>query len=142
MIAIDTNVLLRYLLQDDKRQSAQANALITSNEKVLVTNVMLSETVWTLCGNKYNATQLDIVITIQALFEEPNILFENSKTIWRALDDYVKANGKHKKKVDFPDALILNCAKSVAHERDVEFAGFYTFDKAAQRLPGALAPQS
>jgi len=140
VIAIDTNVLLRYLLQGDKRQSDQSNALMSSNENVLVTNVVLSETVWTLCGKKYNATQVDIVNTIQALFEEPYIVFENPKTIWRALDDYAKANGKHKKKVDFPDALILNCAKSVAQDSDIELAGFYTFDKAAQRLPGALAP--
>ena len=140
MIAIDTNVLLRYLLQDDKRQSADANTLMNSEEDVLVTNVVLSETVWTLCGKKYNATQVDIVNTIQALFEEPNIVFENPKTIWRALDDYVKVNGKDKKKVDFPDALILNCAKSVAQDSDIDLTGFYTFDKAAQRLPGALAP--
>ena len=107
---------------------------------VLVTNVVLSETVLTLCGKKYSATQVDIVNTIQALFEEPNIVFENPKTIWRALDDYVKVNGKHKKKVDFPDALIFNCAKSVAQASDIDLAGFYTFDKAAQRLPGAFAP--
>ena len=140
MIAIDTNVLLRYLLQDEKRQSADANTLMSIDEDVLVTNVVLSETVWTLCGKKYNATQVDIVNTIQALFEEPNIVFENPKTIWRALDDYVKANANRKRKVDFPDALILNCAKSAAQEHDLKLTGFYTFDKAAQRLPGALAP--
>ncbi len=140
MIAIDTNVLLRYLLQDDPKHSAKANALINGDEYVLITNVVLVEALWTLCGKKYNATQSQVVKTIQALFEEPQIRFENAKVVWQSLDDYVKINGKNKKKLDFPDALILNCAKSCALDWDDQLTGYYTFDKAAQRLPGAFAP--
>ncbi len=140
MIAIDTNVLLRYLLQDDAKQSPKANALINGEEDVLVTNVVLSETLWTLCGKKYNATQSEVVTTVQALFEEPGIVFEDAKTVWRSLKDYGKAYEKQGRKVDFPDALILNCAKRFAIQHSIELTGFYTFDKAAQRLPGALAP--
>ncbi len=140
MIAIDTNVLLRYLLQDDAKQSPKANALINGEEDVLVTNVVLSETLWTLCGKKYNATQSEVVTTVQALFEEPGIVFEDAKTVWRSLRDYGKANEKQSRKVDFPDALILNSAKHCAIQHSVELTGFYTFDQAAQRLPGALAP--
>ncbi len=54
--------------------------------------------------------------------------------------DFSKANERQKNKVDFPDALILNCAKQFANDHSVVLAGFFTFDKAAQRLPGALAP--
>ena len=140
MIAIDTNVLLRYLLQDDPKQSAKANAIINGDEYVLITNVVLVEALWTLCGKKYNATQSQVVKTIQALFEEPQISFENSKVVWQSLDDYVKTNEKNKRKLDFPDALILNCAKSCARDRGDELTRYYTFDKAAQRLPGAFAP--
>lgn len=39
MIAIDTNVLLRYLLEDDKSQAKKATALITDENQVLVTVV-------------------------------------------------------------------------------------------------------
>ncbi len=136
MIAIDTNVLLRYLLQDDLKQSEKASALINGEEDVLVTNVVLAETLWTLCGKKYNATQSNVVSTIQALFEEPKIVFEDPQTIWQTLDDYVKSNGK---KLDFQDALIVNCAKKYALQNAEGLSGFYTFDKAAQRLPGAMA---
>lgn len=48
MIAIDSNVLLRYLLQDDPAQSKQAAALITGDEDVLITDVVLVKTMWTL----------------------------------------------------------------------------------------------
>ena len=140
MIAIDTNVLLRYLLQDDAKQSAKASALINGEDYVLVTNIVLVEALWTLCGKKYRVTQSQVVNTIQALFQEPKIKFENSKVVWQSLNDYVKTNGKNQRKLDFPDALVLNCTKSHARDRDDELTKYYTFDKAAQRLPGAFAP--
>lgn len=140
MIAIDTNVLLRYLLQDDPRQSAKAAALLAGEEDVLVTHVVLSETIWTLCGKKYNATQTDVSVTVRALFEEPRIVFENARTVWRTLGDYINTNETRRAAIDFPDALILNCAKQTAAQNSADFNGFYTFDKAAQRLPGARVP--
>lgn len=140
MIAIDTNVLLRYLLQDDVEQSAKADALLAGEEDVLVPHVVLSETMWTLCGKKYKATQNDVSVTVRALFEEPRIVFEDAKTVWRALGDYMATNEPHRAAIDFPDALILNCAKQTANQKSVEFNGFFTFDKAAQRLPGARVP--
>ena len=48
MIAIDTNVLLRYLLQDDEKQANKATKLILGAESVLITDVVLTETIWTL----------------------------------------------------------------------------------------------
>jgi len=140
VIAIDTNVLLRYLLQDDLKQFGKASGLINGEEDVLVTNVVLAETLWTLCGEKYKATQSNVISTIQVLFEEPKIVFEDPQTVWQTLDDYVNANARNLKKLDFQDALILNFAKKFALQRAEGLSGFYTFDKAAQRLPGAMAP--
>jgi predicted nucleic-acid-binding protein len=48
MIAIDTNVLLRYLLQDDAKLCKKAIEVITGKQRVLVTDVVLAETIWTL----------------------------------------------------------------------------------------------
>jgi len=75
MIVIDTNVLLRYLLQDDVSQANKATALIKGHDIVLISNVVLVETLWTECGKKYRITQDDVVSTVQALFAEPNIAF-------------------------------------------------------------------
>jgi len=47
MIAIDTNVLLRYLLQDDEQQANRATKLIVGTEPVLISDVVLTETIWT-----------------------------------------------------------------------------------------------
>jgi len=92
MIAIDTNVLLRHVLQDDELQSPQASQLLTANERVLVTDVVLVETIWTLSGKKYQASRDDIVKLINDLLGEPNIIFENPQAIWVALNDFRQGN--------------------------------------------------
>ncbi|MEE9333661.1 MAG: type II toxin-antitoxin system VapC family toxin [Granulosicoccaceae bacterium] len=140
MIVIDTNVLLRYLLRDDVDQAEKAANVINGNLVVLISNVVLVETLWTLCGKKYRITQDEVVSTVQALFAEPNLVFEQAQTVWRALGDYIAVNEGGKGKVDFPDALILNIGRDAAKSSDRSFNGFYTFDKAALRLPDAIAP--
>ena len=115
MIAIDSNILLRYLLSDDPKQSNKALTLIQGSQKVLITDVVLVKTIWTLMGEKYNQDKDDIMKVISALFEEPNICFEDSQSVWCALVDYkntkpVKAGAK-RKMADFPDALIINKAQ-------------------------------
>ena len=143
MIAIDTNVLLRYLLHDDPEQSPKADHLITGQQKVLVTDVVLVETLWTLRGKKYNLKKASLTEVIVRLFAEPNLCFEDSQTVWRALNDYRKAKavkvGSKNKAADFPDALIVNKARFCTPSSE-ELEGVYTFDQAAQALPGAEAP--
>jgi len=74
LIAIDTNVLLRYLLNDDQSQAAVAEKLINGKEIVLITDVVLVETIWTLKGKKYQLNKTDLVTVIQALFKGVLIL--------------------------------------------------------------------
>jgi len=140
VIAIDSNVLLRYLLEDEPAQAKKASKLITGNQTVLISNVVLVETLWTLCGNKYQISHEEVVATVQSLFAEPNIVFENAQTVWRALGDYIETNELGKRKIDFPDALILNIGRKASQLSGVTFDGLYTFDRAAQRLPDTYAP--
>ena len=116
MIAIDTNVLLRYLLDDDKLQSKKAAALIRGSSPVLITDVVLSETIWTLKGNKYKLDKKGVIRVLNTLFEEANIFFEDGQAVWKALGDFRRAEpvkaGSKKKQADFSDALIVNKAKS------------------------------
>ena len=143
MIAIDTNVLLRYLLQDDKVQACKATALITGQDTVLVTDIVLAETLWVLTGRRYKLDREGVVRVINALFAEPNIAFEDGQTVWRALNDYIKAQpvkaGGKKKYADFPDALLVNKARYQAKEWHKPLVRTYTFDTAARELPGTLS---
>ncbi len=140
MIAIDTNVLLRYLLEDDDHQFQKSAKLISGQQKVLVTDVVLVETIWTLRGRKYQLNKTELVAVLQSLFQEPNIRFEDGQAVWVALTDYRNAKPVKGKEADFADALIINKSKQVASKEKKFFVGSYTFDLAAQTLPGAKIP--
>ncbi|HIO93205.1 MAG TPA: PIN domain-containing protein [Leucothrix mucor] len=144
MIAIDTNVLLRYLLWDDEVQSPKAEAIITGNSLILVSDIVLVETLWTLQGKKYHISKEETLAVINALFEEPNIFFEDGQTIWCAVNDYRQAEkikvSKKKKQADFPDTLMVNKAKYIAKQKKETLEAVYTFDIAVQEMEGVEAP--
>lgn len=144
MIAVDTNILLRYLLQDSETQSPKADKLVGGKDKVLVTDIVLAEIIWTLKGKKYRLGKDDCLLVIDQLFKEPNIFFEDGQTVWRALHDIrgtkpVKAGSK-KKDADFADALILEKAKYDCNRKGNVFDGLFSFDVAAQQINGIKKP--
>ena len=141
MIAIDTNVLLRYLLEDDIEQFEKAAKLIFGQQKVLVTDVVLVETIWTLQGKKYQLKKPELVTVLQSLSQEPNIKFEDGQAVWLALTDYRNAKPVKGKEADFADALVISKSKLIASRENEPFHGSFTFDVAAQILPGAKAPK-
>ncbi|MFC4700579.1 PIN domain-containing protein [Glaciecola siphonariae] len=144
MIAIDTNVLLRCLLQDDEKQSDKASKLILGNQTALVTDIVLTETIWTLKGKRYKLKKEQIIDVVHALFAEPNVIFEDGQAVWGALKDYtnskpIRSGGKIKQ-ADFADALIVNKAKRYGQLNRREVSAIYTFDKAALEIDGTEQP--
>lgn len=144
MIAIDTNVLLRYVLQDDKNQSAKTNKLFSGDERLLIADVVLAETIWTLKGKKYKLSKEDLSLVIEQIFKEPNITFEDGQTVWRAYSAFRESKpvkvGTKNKDADFADALILEKSKYDAKRKDQTFSGLYSFDTAAQQFDGVKKP--
>lgn len=140
MIAIDTNVLLRYLLDDDAKQSKLAQALIRSHEKVLIVDAVLVETLWTLKGKKYGLSKDELIEVVNVLFEDRAFLFENNQIVWRALHNYKSAASIEAAKADFSDALIVEKARFVIEKNGQGFEGLFTFDKGALKLDGAHSP--
>ena len=60
MIGLDTNVLLRYLLQDDAAQAARAARELERDERFLIDGIVLCELVWVLEAG-YGCSRADIV---------------------------------------------------------------------------------
>ena len=139
MIAVDTSVLLRYLLYDDEAQAARADAVFDAGETVLITDVVLAETVWTLSGRKYRLPKAELVVVLERLFGEPNIRFEDDQVVWSALQAYRSAapvgEAGSAKGAGFADALIVFKALRAASDSGETFEGVCTFDAAMGRLP-------
>ena len=143
MIAVDTSVLLRYLLHDDEAQAARADAVFDAAETVLITDVVLVETVWTLSGREYRLAKAELVAVLERLFSEPNIRFEDDQVVWRALQAYRGAapagEAESAKGAGFADALIVYKALRAASDAGEALNAVYTFDAAMQRFPSTAS---
>ena len=139
MIAIDTNVVLRYILQDQPAQARRANNLFATHDQILISDVVLAETVWVLTGAKYRVSRADVITLIQALMQEACVRFEDSQRVWSALNLFRRARRHQGKQADFADVLILLSTRAYIESRDHAFEGWYTFDQGAQLLAGARA---
>ena len=133
MIAVDTNVLLRYLLRDDEAQAERSRRVFERDERILITDIVLAEAVWTLIGRRYRATKADVIAVVEKLLEEPNVRFEDDDVIWSALQAYRETDA------DFADALIVHKALKTVSVGD-ELKVVYTFDTAALQLPNTTEP--
>jgi predicted nucleic-acid-binding protein len=133
VIAIDTNVLLRWLVDDDPRQSAKARSLFDASDEILVTDMVLAETVWVLAGRGYRLDATRIEAVVAGLLEDARIVFEDSVVVWSALQDYASAANRS---VNFADCLIVQKARATAAGFDAAFQGIYTFDESMLGLDG------
>jgi predicted nucleic-acid-binding protein len=107
MIGIDTNVIVRFLAQDDDVQSPIATRFISSLSRErpgYISAVVLAEMTWVL-SRAYKASHTDIVKAIEGLLRSTEIVVENTEAAWRALATYRVANSAR-----FADALIAEIA--------------------------------
>ena len=127
-IAIDTNVLVRILVQDPTapNQCAVARRLVTdataAGEPLLVSLCALLETEWVL-RSRYRVSRKAMVAAFISMLEMPGIEFEHDATVEEALyllDQFPSA--------DFADCLLVARATHLGRSR------FVTFDIGAARL--------
>ncbi len=135
MIAADTSVLLRYLLRDDDVQAELARAVFQGGDDVLITDVVLVESVWTLLGRRYRLTRSDVIRLIASLLQEPNIRFEDEDLVFSALQAFRQTDA------DFADALIVYKTLKVA-SGGREAPIVYTLDARVLQLPHTARPRA
>ena len=116
MIAIDTNLLVRILTNDDPIQARRAVKILQSDD-VFIPKTVILETQWVL-HHAYAINKADIIAGFQKLLGLSNIFPENSETVTQAISWYEQG-------LDFADALHLASSR-----RSDKFA---TFDAAFAR---------
>lgn len=117
MIGLDTNVLVRYVVQDDARQAALATRFmettLSEERPGFIGNVVLCELFWVL-ESGYGYARADIAATLQILFEIDRLRLESAALAWQALEDY--RNG-----ADFADALLARVNETAGCDYTASF---------------------
>ena len=117
MIGLDTNVLVRYIAQDDPRQSALATKLInslTQESPGFISLVSIIEMVWVM-QSCYKATKLELVSILDTLIETRELIVENTEAVFMATRIFSGS------KSDFADCLIERSANKAGCEYSVSF---------------------
>lgn len=120
MIAIDTNILVRLIAQDDAAQAERAAALF-ERSPIFVSKTVLLETAWVLRFS-YTLPQKLILIALKTTAGLPQVTVEDSAAVARAFA-LVEAG------MDFADALHLASSRGAA--------GFATFDQRMKKRADA-----
>lgn len=126
MIGLDTNVLVRYVAQDDLKQSPQATRLIeslTSDSPGYVSLISVVELVWVLSGS-YAASRDDISGVLETLLRAKELVIADADVVWKALRLFKQS------KADFADCLIERCAHTAGCDHTA------TFDRVAAKYCG------
>jgi predicted nucleic-acid-binding protein len=125
MLAIDTNVAVRYLTQDSPAQSTKARLLIDRQDVFVGTTVMI-ETEWVLRSG-YGFTRAQVCAALRAFAGLPRVVLEDAALIEFALQ-------KAEAGMDFADALHLG--------RAVGCEAFVTFDRKLIKVARALGARN
>ncbi|HHL19403.1 MAG TPA: type II toxin-antitoxin system VapC family toxin [Thiothrix sp.] len=112
MIAIDTNIVVRLLTEDDQKQFQKSLALFENND-IFIPDTVILETEWVL-RYAYDFDAETIREGLKKLFGLPNVQLDNPVLIAQALV-------WHSEGLDFADALHLAKSQRLSH--------LYTFDK-------------
>ena len=117
MIGIDTNVLVRYIMQDDAKQSPKATKLmeaLTVDVPGFVPQVAIIELVWVL-GGSYELTRQQVAQALDALLRTKEVVVDRADQVMKALRVF------HRGSADFADCLIESTASSAGCEKTVTF---------------------
>jgi predicted nucleic-acid-binding protein len=119
-VVIDTNLLVRYLTDDEPQKAKAVDALLNSagkgEIKILIPSIVIAELVWVL-ESFYKMIADDITGLVEAILNTPGVDTQDKSVIKGALKLY------RSKKIDLIDAWIIEFTKAKGAKR------IYTFDK-------------
>lgn len=121
MRAVDTNVLLRLLVRDDRRQTAAAEAFV--GDGAWVSQLVLAEAMWVLSA-VYEREAAQLIAALEMLLAHRHLVLQDADTVAAAL-----AHFKRRPALGFSDCLILEVARKAGH------VPLGTFDKTLAALP-------
>ncbi len=126
MKALDTNILVRFLLNDDTSQAARVlqrfQEAEQNDERFHVPIPVVLELIWVL-SSVYEIAKSDLILAIENLLSMPIMEFEKAEAVFRALLEAKKSN------FDLADLLIAFCSKASGAE------AILTLDKKAAKHP-------
>ncbi|HJU61481.1 MAG TPA: type II toxin-antitoxin system VapC family toxin [Candidatus Binatia bacterium] len=123
MRAVDTNVLVRLVTRDDRKQVAAAESFVSKG--AWVSMLVLVEAAWVLTA-VYELTHAEMTTAIDMLLHHRDLTLQESDSVAAALEQY-----RSRPALGFSDCLVLEVARKAGH------LPLGTFDRDLSKLDGA-----
>jgi predicted nucleic-acid-binding protein len=126
MIGLDTNVLVRYIMQDDAKQSPKATRLVeslSSENPGFVPVIVIVELFWVL-SSCYDLKREQLSAALDALLRTKELVIDRAEQVLLATRAYGRSTA------DFPDCLIERISSHAGCAQTM------TFDSGASKLAG------
>lgn len=121
MVLIDTNIIVRILLNDNPLLFKKAKELIEKEEKLLVLDPIVFEVFYVLENKIYNTPKNEAVLSVRRFLKQKKVVLENKELIELTLEKYSTNN------ISIPDSYLL--ARSELNNDKL-----LTFDKKLNKL--------
>jgi predicted nucleic-acid-binding protein len=123
MLAVDTNALLRLLLDDDEEQGRIVRSLFRSGEPLFVSHLVLVEAAWVVVSG-YGFSRAKLAGFLERVLDADGLVVQDPESARAALSAFVAS------RADFSDCLILVTAHGAGA------SALATFDEKLAKLPG------
>ena len=126
MTGLDTNVLIRYVTQDDALLTPRANAImqaLTVEEPGWIALTALAEFAWVM-SRRFKINRAGIHVLLQELLSQPKLLIEQQELVRKAAGMYSQGNA------DFSDYLVACSGQAAGCKQTL------TFDRKAAKSAG------
>jgi predicted nucleic acid-binding protein len=102
---VDTNILVRHLTGDPPKTSARATAYLASETELLLTDLVVAETVYVL-ESFYEAPRSEVAQAVRSLVVFDSVVCVDQALLLRAIEVY------ETDRMDFGEAHLVACAES------------------------------
>lgn len=131
MTGLDTNVLVRYVMQDDAKQAALATKLVeslTPDAPGFIPLTVIVELAWVMLSC-FELQRAQLVEALEVILHSKELIVERADVVWKAIRRFRDSSA------DFADCLIERSASASGCTRTM------TFDRAAAKHCGMVLVQ-
>jgi predicted nucleic-acid-binding protein len=127
MIGLDTNVLVRYIMQDDAKQAALASRLVESltDSAGFIPLVVIAELSWVL-SSAYSLSREQLAEALEGVLRSKEWVVEKADIVWQAVRLFRSGSADFADCLIFRSAAAAGCEKTMTFDRDAAKSGAMT----------------
>ncbi len=116
MKALDTNVLIRAIANDDPSESPKAQKLLNEPDQFFISDIVFCEVVWVLRGKTYRQSRVQVANVLNQILNTDSFVFKDKDLLRSALKAYASGEADFADHFIAADARQAGCASGLTYD--------------------------